>query len=1017
MLVPYAQQPSRAFNHNSYMLNGDEQDNSKRKKKCLFIDGTPLVIRAYHGTKTKLTTSTGIPTNAVYTYIKSLLSILQGKNGYSEFDYIGVFFDYGKPSFRASIDSNYKGTRLALASDLKVQIPIAKKATELLGIQIIEKEGYESDDLISTFVTLAEKEGCEVVIYGFDKDFIQLITDNVSILDPKTNILIRREDVEKRYSVPPEKFIFYQSLVGDSVDNIKGVPGIGPKKAAKLVIEFENVAHMLSNLDRIAEKSTRKKIEENEQSLIQSERLVTLDRHVELEMKLESLDARKINFDFKSNQDFMKFLQSYSFNSIINQLQKTTAPSKTKKTSSKSNVLDQKATLSDALKIYSEDTALGKSLRVAVYDIVENDEMLENWIKTIKEKRFVCFSTQLSVVKMHENNLVGIALSVDPKKACYVPLLHNDKDIDFSTSQKMLASHPWFQKLSREVFENNEVKKIAHNVKEHIKRLYPYGTKINNFDDVMVMSYVLNCGKHDHDFETLMEVILHESPKENLITEKDVLGIGKKKVSFARAPVILVTHFACQYSDYTARMYQHLQPKLEANKRLTRFYLESEKPLVNTLAAIELHGVCVDKTELVKMQQEYADKILKTANLIRQEGGYPPITFDQLNIPTLVDSEDSESSSLNDKADVQGDQDFNINSNRQLGFVIFDKMCIGREFAKRSPKSGEYIVNAEVLQKLASKGHAIADYILQYRAMTKLYSTYIYGLQQHINPYTGRIHTTFQNALTVTGRLSSVSPNLQNIPIRTEEGKMIRKAFIAPKGHVIMKVDYSQVELRILAHIANIDALKEAFRNGKDVHAITASQVFKVPVDQVDKNLRSKAKAINFGIIYGMSEYGLAKRINVEVSEARKFIEQYFKQYPGIQKYMERTKEFCRQHGYVNTLFGRKCWIPEINSSDHSKRGFAERTCINTPIQGTSADITKIAMNRLHNKFQELNLGTKMIIQVHDEIVFEVPLQEKQMIQPIIREIMEGAADQVGFSVPLTVDIDVAQSWLNDQEE
>jgi len=412
----------------------------------------------------------------------------------------------------------------------------------------------------------------------------------------------------------------------------------------------------------------------------------------------------------------------------------------------------------------------------------------------------------------------------------------------------------------------------------------------------------------------------------------------------------------------------------------------------------------MDEAFLKRLEVEYQQKIKIAGNKIREEAGYPPV--EDISIPeSEIDEVQTE------------DAEFNINSNRQLGQTIFEKLGLGAKYKKKG-KAGDYVLNAEVLEKLSSEGHNIAKYILEYRALTKLYSTYIHGLIQHINPYTKRIHTTFQNALTVTGRLSSTSPNIQNIPARTKEGKQIRRCFIAPsEDYIIMKVDYSQVELRILAHIANINQLKDAFRNDKDVHSITASQVFKIPVEQIDKATRNKAKAINFGIIYGMSEFGLAKRIGVTTEEAKTFIEKYFQQYPGIKQYMTRTIEFCRKHGYVNTLYHRRCWIPGINEETRTKTSFAERTSINTPIQGTSADITKIAMNSLHKAFLEKGLKTRMIIQVHDEIVFEVPKDEVEIVQPLIKELMEGACfkNDTKFSVPLTVEATIDNKWLPDE--
>jgi DNA polymerase-1 len=597
---------------------------------------------------------------------------------------------------------------------------------------------------------------------------------------------------------------------------------------------------------------------------------------------------------------------------------------------------------------------------------------------------------------MHENNLCGIGLCTSTKRACYIPLLHTNACITFPESQSILQDNEFLKKLKSEIFENEQVLKIGHNMKEHIKNLSPYNVQILNYDDVMVMSYVLYCGKFDHDMESLLKNVLFiPNPREILIPERDVLGIGKKKVTFANAPIVPLMQFVAQHADFPLRLYSVLSKELQMQTRQLEFYHNIEQPLVQTLADIELQGVCVDRAQLVEMEQENSHK----QNELRQQ------ILATTGMTEILPDEEDDGSGLN------------INSNRQLGNAIFDLLQIGREHAKKSKKSGDYVLDSETLDALAKDGHEIAKDILSYRAISKLQSTYIQGLQQHINTYTQHIHTTFQNALTVTGRLSSTSPNLQNIPIRTPAGKAIRKCFVAPPGHVILKVDYSQVELRILAHIANIGVLKQAFKENKDVHAITASQVFNVPLEGLEKDLRQKAKAINFGIIYGMSEFGLAKRIDVPTEKAKHFIELYFKQYPGIKQYMENTKEFCRKNGYVNTLFGRKCWIPDINSENSTKRGFAERTCINTPIQGTSADITKIAMNSIRRAFREHNIRTKMIIQVHDEIVFEAPEDEVDTVVPIIKRVMEGAADEFSkkkFSVPLTVDVSIGKRWTDD---
>ncbi|KAL0490424.1 DNA polymerase I [Acrasis kona] len=607
----------------------------------------------------------------------------------------------------------------------------------------------------------------------------------------------------------------------------------------------------------------------------------------------------------------------------------------------------------------------------------------------------------MNIWRMHENNLCGISFSTEKGRSAYVPILHTPNDILFPDAQSIISNNDFFEALKYEVFEDSNILKIGHNVKEHIKNLRPFGCNIENYDDVMVMSYSLFCGRHKHDLSSLIEHVLKEpDAKEILIPDKEVVGMGKKKTTFANASIVPIVQSSCQLSDYTMRCYKKLNEEMNQHPSRRSFYQDIEKPLVNTLAQIEITGVCVDQDALKQMESENDLKIQELTKKILQITGMVAIQED----------DDNDSPQPTDNI-------LNINSNRQLGVVIFDVLKLGRDLKKKSEKSKDYVLNLEVLQKIAdSEGGEIAKLILEYRAIKKLQSTYVQGLQRNINPYTNRIHTTFQNALTVTGRLSSVNPNIQNIPIRTDAGKQIRKCFMSSPNHTILKVDYSQVELRILAHIANIQVLRSAFMSNADVHSITAAQVFHIPLEQVTKDMRQKAKAINFGIIYGMSEYGLSKRINVTVQEARDFIKLYFKQYPGIKKYMESTWQFCRLHNYVNTAFGRTCWIPDINSKDQTRRGFAERTCINTPIQGTSADVTKISMNQLYKELQRLNLKTKMIIQVHDEIVFEAPDDELEKVIPVIKQVMQDAAYFKGtkFSVPLTVDVTESKRWTEE---
>lgn len=708
--------------------------------------------------------------------------------------------------------------------------------------------------------------------------------------------------------------------------------------------------------------------------VLQSLELVTLKSDLEAPHFEE---FRRQNFDYDS---VIGFLRENRFESIVKLLEKHRTAA-LRNESARSNGKEQDTALFGDSITEEEEKEMRIRIFNAEYEVVDTVEALDQWIANAREKGRVCLTTLLSIPKAHDNNLCGISLSIEASKACYIPLLHKYGDIGFHESIDALKGDPLLRRLKTDLFEDESIVKIMHNGKEHIKNLHPYGIEIKNFDDVMVMSYVLNCGKHDNSMESLIEHVLEENAKEMLIDPKDVVGMGQKKVTFAMAPTIPTTQYVCQFADYTARLYDNLNPQLQRNPRLGNFYRTIELPLVTALADLEIHGVVVDRNALKAMAIEYDQKIDETRDKIMA---------------------------------IADEPELNINSNQQLGLVLFDKLMLDpkRKIAKKSAKTGFYVVDVTTLDALAAEGHEIAKLLVQYRALTKLHGTYIAGLQHHINPYTNRIHTTYQNALTVTGRLSCTAPNLQNIPIRTNEGREIRKKFTVPPGCRMIKADYSQVELRILAHVAHIDVLRDAFREGKDVHSITASQVFGVPVEQVDKEMRRKAKAINFGIIYGMSEYGLAKQINVDVRQAREYIALYFKQYPGIKRYMENTKQFCRNHGFVNTLFGRKCWIPDINDSNKNKRGFAERTAINTPIQGTSADVTKIAMNTIHSELKKRGLKSNMIIQVHDEIVLEVPEEELDIVVPLVKQSMEAVGDFGKFSVPLTVDVEIAQDWI-----
>ncbi|KAL9643606.1 hypothetical protein ABK040_010218 [Willaertia magna] len=1054
----------------------------------LLIDGTPLVVRAYHGTP-PLSNSEGLPTNAIFTYTKTLLNLLfdtttsknNGKNNEPyKYDYIGVFFDSGKPSFRKKMDSNYKAQRKPTDDALKKQFPLAKEITEkVFGLKVISRESYEADDLIATFTNMVKnKFGANnnnsgdnnnnnngeynVVIVSSDKDLYCLINDQIKLFDPMTKKEILKTDIIDKFNVTPELFPSYLSLIGDTSDNIPGVKGIGKKKAIQLLESYGSLEKIIQNRELIEDKKVKKCINEGMDDLLLSMKLVELEKQVPIEVDLNYIKVNNnvdnnwlIQHFIKNQEELFNLMDKFEFSSISKTIKKiiqdhTTNGNSTSISSNSSGVNNnngeeseettttkkkkKKADLAQLkeqfLKSLDLENPLLKRGLEGEYKPLVSLEDVDEFLEKVKEAGHVSIHTYLHVPQMHENILAGMVFSIEPKVAYYVRFTENE-NITFLQSINEYNNDLKIRKL-KAMLEDNTILKIGHDMKRHIKNLAPYGISINNFDDIMVMSYVLNCGKHhSSEFDDLVQFILNMDPKSDLVSEREVLGIGKKKLTVITTDYRKLEQYICQYADFTTRIYNILKKQLLNIPSLNNFYKTLELPLVEALAAIEIHGIAIDRETLERMRDEYKEKIRETANKIRIAAGYEPI--DNIIIPTTSDSsgtgeEDGLTTSNNNDNDestvttstakdttkgnntTTNEEEFNVNSNRQLGIVIFEKLGIKTKGIKKS-KNGDYAMDATILENLSKEGHEIAKYILEYRALTKLYSTYIYGLIQHINPYTGRIHTTFQNALTVTGRLSSVAPNIQNIPVRTKEGKQIRRCFIAPDdNHVIMKVDYSQVELRILANIAKIESLQEAFANGEDIHTKTASQVFGIPIDKVDKQTRNRAKAINFGIIYGMSEYGLSKRIGVSVEEAKDFIKKYFKQYPGIKTYMDNTINFCRKYGFVNTHFKRRCWIPDINAKD-SKRGFAERTSINTPIQGSSADVTKRAMVALYRFIKENNLKSRMIIQVHDEIVFEIPLDELELMKVEVPRIMEAAGDDI----PLTVDATIDKRWLADE--
>eukprot|EP00817_Percolomonadidae_sp_ATCC50343_P000351 CAMPEP_0117423882 /NCGR_PEP_ID=MMETSP0758-20121206/4410_1 /TAXON_ID=63605 /ORGANISM="Percolomonas cosmopolitus, Strain AE-1 (ATCC 50343)" /LENGTH=898 /DNA_ID=CAMNT_0005207323 /DNA_START=345 /DNA_END=3041 /DNA_ORIENTATION=- len=892
--------------------------------------------------------------------------------GDQTYDYIGVFFDGSrKDNFRTSIDAEYKSNRQPLDDDLRVQIPIAIEATKQMGFHVEKHDNFESDDLLASYTKKAVELGHEVHLYTNDKDMYQLVSDNVFVIAPaKENELVDAEMVVKKFGVKPTLVTQAQALMGDKADNIKGVPGIGKVTASNLLNEYGSLDGIIDNLKNI-KGATRKKLEAHLDDLEKAHTLVSLRSDLETQPFTQLVPPEALN-----NESFLNFLERYELKTIKNIVQKPNRQNRMERYRSKT--MEGYQVIEDEAGLHRYLNKIIPQLEASTYDGSAHSAL------TIR-----CMQSD-SV--MHEEALMGISMTTKAHQAVYIKLIHDKENLDFYESLELISQNPLWSILKERVFSNPKILLNALNMKREIKILKEYGVSIKHFDDTHVISYVLNAGKHQHDLKDLIEHILGiTDPLEDgsMMDPKDVQGMGQSKLPWHLAPLTGVANYSCQLVDFTQQIYEILKPKLLKKSSLNKFYESLDKPLVKSLAAMEIQGVFMDIKAAKEMQLEYEEKIEKVIH----------------DILTITES-----------------PELNVNSVQQLGEALFEKMGYAKKYAKKSAKTGKYLLNNEILEKMKNDGHRIAELILEYRSLLKLYSTYVIGLQRHINPRTGRIHPSYMNGVVMTGRLSCTSPNLQNIPSRSDAGRRLRTLFIAPPDHVLLKVDYSQVELRILAHVARIDILRKAFHENADIHATTAASVFNKPVESVEKAERNKAKSINFGIIYGMSEFGLAKQIQVSVADARKYIAMYFKKYPGIKKYMSDTKSFAEKYGYVNTYYGRQIHIVDINATNRSTKGFAERTAVNAPIQGTSADITKNAMNQLYKKFNELNLKTRMIMQIHDEIVFECPKNEMDEAIEVIKETMEMAADAFvaelhnsnapKFSVPLPVDVDICKNWL-----
>ena len=923
------------------------------------IDGSAFIFRAYHALPPLTRKSDGLPIGAVSGFCNMLQRYVENNSGADAATHVAVIFDKGSHTFRNDMYDLYKANREAMPEDLRPQIPLTRTATEAFNIACKELEGFEADDIIATLAHQARDAGGRVTIVSSDKDLMQLVGDGVEMLDPMKNRRIDREGVIEKFGVGPEHVVDVQALAGDSVDNVPGAPGIGIKTAALLINEFGSLEALLDRADEIKQPKRREVLTQHRAQIELSKKLVQLDCDMTLDFTLDDLEIRE-----PDPEKLLAFLAEMEFRTL------------TKRISAALGVDAPviKDTDPAGAAPVGDDTTAGTAPAdipfPKSYERVSDMAALERWIVLIRDRGHVAVDTETTSLDEMRAELVGVSLCVEAGSACYIPLGHKAGAADDLFGSDALAEGqlPMADVLAalKPILEDDSILKIGQNMKYDAKIFARHGIEVAPIDDTMLMSYALNAGLHGHGMDALSERYLGHEP----IAIKTLLGGGKSAITFDRVPIDEAVTYAAEDADITLRLWQLFRPQLH-RARVTTVYETLERPLVPVLSRMEMAGVLVDRDTLSRMSNAFAQKMAGLEAEIHELAG----------------------------------ETFNVGSPKQLGEILFDKM--GLEGGKKG-KTGAYATGADVLEDLATM-HDLPGRVLDWRQLSKLKSTYTDALQDHINPETGRVHTSYMQTGANTGRLSSTDPNLQNIPVRSEEGRRIREAFVAPKGRVLVSLDYSQIELRILAHIAGIDALKQAFREGQDIHAMTASEMFDVPMDQMTPDIRRRAKAINFGVIYGISGFGLARNLRIPRAEAQGFIDRYFERFPGIRAYMDDTKAFAREHGYVQTLFGRKIHTPDINAKGPTA-GFAQRAAINAPIQGTAADIIRRAMIRMPAAIK--GQPATMLLQVHDELIFEVDEGAADTLIDTARDVMQSACEPVvKLDVPLIVDGGTGHNW------
>ena len=924
------------------------------KKHIYLVDGSTYIFRAYHALPPLTRKSDGFPVGAISGFCNMLDKLIKDEREKNNLTHLLVIFDASGKTFRNDIYPEYKANRSSPPEDLIPQFPVIRKATDAFNVNHVEMLGYEADDLIASYAKAAINEKMKVTIVSSDKDLMQLVKEDVSMLDTMKNRLIQKNEVIEKFGVEPKKVIDVQSLAGDSIDNIPGIPGIGIKTAALLINEYDNLDNLLEKASNIKQNKRRESLIEFADQARLSRELVTLKEDVKLPIPIKDIEIQ--SFDPKK---LISFLKGMEFKTLT---EKKAREFNLNLEDIETEELELEFNKEKEVETETKNEKDFNKFDYKKYTTIVSKNELDNWKRMITEKGYVAIDTETDSLNAIQANLIGFSLATDINEACYIPIKHDnaDEQIHIDDAVDFLKS----------INEDPSILKIFHNKKYDALVLDKYNIKVNSYDDTMLISYSLGSGGTRHSLDFLAKKYMSHSA----ISFKEIAGSGKNQKSFNEININEASIYAAEDADITFRLWKILRPRLMSEK-ISSVYETIERPLAKVIMDMEKNGVCIDEKILKDLSIKFENDIKK------------------------IEKECFE---------IVGNE-FNLGSPKQIGEILFDKLKI--KGGKKTP-SGAWSTDAETLNFLASSGNILPRLLLEWRGLSKLKSTYTDALPNFINKNTKRIHTSYSMSSTSTGRLSSSDPNLQNIPIKNEEGKMIRSAFIAEDGYSLISADYSQIELRIIAHISDDNNLKNAFKNDIDIHSLTASEVFGVPIEDMSQDIRRKAKAINFGIIYGISPFGLSNQLDISRSEASDYIRSYFEKFPSIRDYMESTKEFAKNNGFVKTLFGRKCIIDDSGNRGPGGKAFMERAAINAPIQGTAADIIKRAMIKIPKNLKKENLETKMIMQVHDELIFETKDSEiEKTMSIVIKEMSEAHKPVVDLSVDLKVEAASGKNW------